>query len=678
MKSLISIIAFLMLSFTAFCQGGVNFEHITFDEALAKAKAENKLVFMDCYTSWCGPCKYMSETIFPQEKAGEFFNPKFVCVKFDMEKGEGPELGKKFGVRAYPTFLILRPDGSVQHKVVGGGDLEGFIARVEKGLNEKTSLDYLNKVYEKGKMNKKQLMAYQIALNDAYEQAKSEKVGEELNKILKDKDKMKKEFWPILEESPYGSDNFKLVVNNIATFNKNIGKEKVDAYLYGNYSQAIDNTTRRNAKEPAKTLEQIRQELTNIDLENKDQLMSKIELAQATIDQNVDKIISLAEQAAETKSEELWSIVNALNSISSKVNKAEAGRIVALGDKFIANSPENGKAYMTNFFEKFKVAAHVGVYFYELSYEDALKMAKQQGRKLFIDCYTTWCGPCKYMSETVFKQEKVGDFLNQNFICLKYDMEKGEGPELAKKFGVRAYPTFVIVNPDGTIRHKLVGGGEGDQFIERVKESFDDNKALGALDAKYNSGNRDKAFLSQYAQVMVANYDPNAKAIVDELLKISTDDEKLSEDYWFIFGNSELSPKDSEAAKFLTDNRSKFNETIGKEKVDNRLSEGLFREILMVIAGRGQKTDVKRLDAIGREVKALKLSNEKTLLSSLAIAKAVKTENIDKILTACEKELPKLGKNSQMIAYYLSGSLAKANDTQKARWQKIVQANTGK
>ena len=91
MKSLISIIAFLMLSFTAFCQGGVNFEHITFDEALAKAKAENKLVFMDCYTSWCGPCKYMSETIFPQEKAGEFFNPKFVCVKFDMEKGEGPE-----------------------------------------------------------------------------------------------------------------------------------------------------------------------------------------------------------------------------------------------------------------------------------------------------------------------------------------------------------------------------------------------------------------------------------------------------------------------------------------------------------------------------------------------------------------------------------------------------------
>ena len=132
-----------------------------------------------------------------------------------------------------------------------------------------------------------------------------------------------------------------------------------------------------------------------------------------------------------------------------------------------------------------------GIAFRVLSFSEALKRAEVEDKLLFVDCFTTWCGPCKYMSETVFKQEKVGDFLNLNFICLKYDMEKGEGPELAKKFGVRAYPTFVIVNPDGTIRHKLVGGGEGEQFIERVKESFDDNKALGVLDAKYNNGDRD-------------------------------------------------------------------------------------------------------------------------------------------------------------------------------------------
>ena len=72
------------------------------------------------------------------------------------------------------------------------------------------------------------------------------------------------------------------------------------------------------------------------------------------------------------------------------------------------------------------------------------------------------------MSNTVFPQEKMGDYMNPKFICVKYDMEKGEGPELAKKFGVRAYPTFVILNTDGTVRHKFVGGGEPDRFIERV------------------------------------------------------------------------------------------------------------------------------------------------------------------------------------------------------------------
>ena len=155
----------LVLSVMAFAQTGVDFQHLTFDEALAKAKAEKKLVFVDCYTTWCGPCKMMTTKIFPMKEAGEFFNPRFVCVKFDMEQGEGKELKNKLGVRAYPSFFIIRPDGTVQHAVVGGDELEPFIERVKKGLNEKTSLLYLNQQYEKGKMNKKQLLAYKVALD---------------------------------------------------------------------------------------------------------------------------------------------------------------------------------------------------------------------------------------------------------------------------------------------------------------------------------------------------------------------------------------------------------------------------------------------------------------------------------------------------------------------------------
>ena len=85
----------------------IDFRESGFAKALEAAKVENKLVFMDCYTSWCGPCKLMASKEFVQEKAGEYFNPRFVSVKIDMEKGEGVELRKRYDVNAYPTLLVL-------------------------------------------------------------------------------------------------------------------------------------------------------------------------------------------------------------------------------------------------------------------------------------------------------------------------------------------------------------------------------------------------------------------------------------------------------------------------------------------------------------------------------------------------------------------------------------------
>ena len=168
MKKISTLIAFIVCCMMAFGQG-VHFEDLTLDEALAKAKAENKLVFMDCYTSWCGPCKWMATEIFPQKEAGDYFNPKFISVKYDMEKGEGLKLKDKYKPSGYPTFFIIRPDGSIQHKMCGGRNLEATIARMEVGLNEKTCLDYLNQTYAQGKMDKMQLIRYFLVLQEAGE-----------------------------------------------------------------------------------------------------------------------------------------------------------------------------------------------------------------------------------------------------------------------------------------------------------------------------------------------------------------------------------------------------------------------------------------------------------------------------------------------------------------------------
>ena len=86
--SVLSVIA-VLLGGTLPVQSQVVFEETGIKAVFQKAREENKLVFMDCYTSWCGPCKNMLNNVFTLAEAGEFMNEEFVCVKYDMEKGEG-------------------------------------------------------------------------------------------------------------------------------------------------------------------------------------------------------------------------------------------------------------------------------------------------------------------------------------------------------------------------------------------------------------------------------------------------------------------------------------------------------------------------------------------------------------------------------------------------------------
>lgn len=119
MKKISILTILILMSFNTYAQG-IKFEQGTFNEAINKANKENKLVFIDFYTVWCGPCKLMSANIFPTKKAGDYFNDKFVSIKIDAEKGEGVALAKKYGVQVYPTFLYINSsDKSEIGKIVG-------------------------------------------------------------------------------------------------------------------------------------------------------------------------------------------------------------------------------------------------------------------------------------------------------------------------------------------------------------------------------------------------------------------------------------------------------------------------------------------------------------------------------------------------------------------------------
>ena len=84
-----------------------------------RARAEDKLVFVDFYTSWCLPCKLMDEDVFSDARFGDFMNERFVSVKIDAEAGNGPKLAALYGVRAYPTLLWVDADGRVRARREG-------------------------------------------------------------------------------------------------------------------------------------------------------------------------------------------------------------------------------------------------------------------------------------------------------------------------------------------------------------------------------------------------------------------------------------------------------------------------------------------------------------------------------------------------------------------------------
>ena len=102
----------------------IDFKRGNWKDVLAEAKARHKLIFVDIYTDWCGPCKMLNNSTFKDVKAGEFFNANFVNIKIDMEKGEGPAFAMKYSVRAYPTLLFINAKGEVVHKTLGYKDAD--------------------------------------------------------------------------------------------------------------------------------------------------------------------------------------------------------------------------------------------------------------------------------------------------------------------------------------------------------------------------------------------------------------------------------------------------------------------------------------------------------------------------------------------------------------------------
>ena len=108
-------------------------------KVLKKAKKEKKLIFVDCYTSWCGPCKMMAKNVFTRQEVGDYYNNKFVCLKLDAEKESSHAFFKHYQANGYPSFFWLDARGNLLDTRTGSVSPEDFIRYAEEAAKSDLS-----------------------------------------------------------------------------------------------------------------------------------------------------------------------------------------------------------------------------------------------------------------------------------------------------------------------------------------------------------------------------------------------------------------------------------------------------------------------------------------------------------------------------------------------------------
>ncbi|WP_312790794.1 thioredoxin fold domain-containing protein [Sphingobacterium sp.] len=234
-------------------------------------------------------------------------------------------------------------------------------------------------------------------------------------------------------------------------------------------------------------------------------------------------------------------------------------------------------------------AQNKGVKFeHGLNWTQIQEKAAKENKFIFVDCFTTWCGPCKYMSNTIFPQAKVGDFFNAKFINAKIQMDKTdkdneevkswyqEADRFAKDYNVRAYPTFLIFDTKGNLVHRIVGGGEADDFIAKARKAFDPNTQYETLLAKFNADPNNLSIAKSMAQAAKHAYDQETQAKAEGIVLTSLPTDQIFTKEYIELLLSAANVVDSKAFNLIKDNQAKFDAVSKKVKANDFLSQLLI------------------------------------------------------------------------------------------------------
>lgn len=324
------------------------------------------------------------------------------------------------------------------------------------------------------------------------------------------------------------------------------------------------------------------------------------------------------------------------------------------------------------------IAATAQTEFRHITYKEALAAAKSENKKVFLDFYTDWCGPCKMMLRDVFPQKSVGEFMNKNFVPVKVNAEKDEGVELAKKYEVKAYPTFVVIDSDEKEAGRVVGSSSAETFINKLEQITDPTKSPEIIKKKYADGDRSAEVVRTYAGILMDELQQK-RTSNDEYVKNVFDISRLVQDYYMGLSDADKVKEENmfvyrqytntpfcPAGRFLYESIDKFAEP-QKSEADSLRNVFYDREVNLLLNGRSEY-NAENFKNLKKEMK--KLGLDKNTDYSAAFALIEGEANTDKAgyIALCEKHVNKLTSDQQayLMESYASHFKDCDADTKKA------------
>lgn len=198
-----------------------------------------------------------------------------------------------------------------------------------------------------------------------------------------------------------------------------------------------------------------------------------------------------------------------------------------------------------------------------------LKKSQKAKKLIFLDCYTQWCGFCKALDKYIFTMDTIADFYNANYVNVQMDMEKGDGPELCKKYGIRAYPTLLIVDSKGNLVDSHVGFISAQELIDFGTRAKAPQTNYAGMKERYDQGERDVTFLRNFMNVLKGSLQSAlCKEIIKKDIETLPDEQFYTKPVWNLLKENDEYIMNLMQTR-MVDNRSRFDAIVGTEQVDS-------------------------------------------------------------------------------------------------------------